>query len=154
MSEIDDAEPVAPTNASSAADAASAPSIQPEQIRISLQVSRALSGAGRETHQPCKPNEAAMNALVETTEKLRSKALASYDPDPFDAYMIALDVRSYQHRNREYGRIKVPQFTPRGWAPKAQFNEALLAAGFAPADEPPASQEETQAEEINGAIPF
>jgi hypothetical protein len=69
--------------------------------------------------------------------------------------MIALEVRSYQHQKREYGRIKVPQFTPMGWAPKTRFNEALVAAGFAPGAEPPASQEETQAAEMNQEdIPF
>jgi hypothetical protein len=68
--------------------------------------------------------------------------------------MIALDVGSYQHQNREYGRIKYPLFTPMGWAPKTAFNDALAAAGFTPGAEPPASQEETQAEEMSDAIPF
>jgi len=68
--------------------------------------------------------------------------------------IIALDVGSYQHQNREYGRIKYPLFTPMGWAPKAAFNETLAAAGFTPEAEPPASQEETQAEEISDEIPF
>ena len=52
--------------------------------------------------------------------------------------MIALDVGSYLHPNREYGRIKYPLFTPMGWAPKTAFNEALAAAGFTPGSEPPA----------------
>ena len=63
--------------------------------------------------------------------------------------MIALDVGSYQHQNREYGRIKYPLFTPMGWAPKTAFNEALAAAGFTPGSEPPAPQEEAQAEQMN-----
>ena len=66
--------------------------------------------------------------------------------------MIALEVDSYQHQKREYGRIKVPRFTPMGWAPKVKFNEALVAAGFAPADEPPALGDEAQAD--NDEIPF
>jgi len=68
--------------------------------------------------------------------------------------IIALDVGSYPHQNREYGRIKYPLFRPAGWAPKAGFNEALAAAGFTPGTEPPASQEETQADEMNDDIPF
>jgi hypothetical protein len=53
---------------------------------------------------------------------------------------------------RRYGRH--PLFRPAGWAPKAGFNEALAAAGFTPGTEPPASQEETQADEMNDDIPF
>jgi hypothetical protein len=68
--------------------------------------------------------------------------------------MIALDVGSYQHQNREYGRIKYPLFTPMGWASKTVFNQALAAAGFTPGAEPPAPQEEAQAEQMNDAIPF
>jgi hypothetical protein len=67
---------------------------------------------------------------------------------------IALDVGSYQHQNREYGRIKYPLFVPMGWAPKTAFNEALAAAGFTPESEPPVPQEEAQAEQMNDEIPF
>src|SRR5262249_54575450 len=42
--------------------------------------------------------------------------------------MIALDVDSYQHKVKEYGRIKFPKFTPMGWQPKATFDAALAAA--------------------------
>jgi hypothetical protein len=68
--------------------------------------------------------------------------------------MIALDVGSYLHQNREYGRIKYPLFTPMGWAPKTAFNDALAAAGFTPGAEPPAPQEEAQAEQMNDEVPF
>jgi hypothetical protein len=66
--------------------------------------------------------------------------------------MIALDVGSYQHQNREYGRIKYPVLTPMGWAPKEVFTDALAAAGLGA--EPPASPEETQAEDMGDDIPF
>jgi hypothetical protein len=68
--------------------------------------------------------------------------------------MIALDVGSYQHQNREYGRIKYPVFKPMGWTPKEVFTDALAVAGFTPGAEPPASPEETQAEEMSDDIPF
>ena len=68
--------------------------------------------------------------------------------------MIALDVGSYLHPNREYGRIKYPLFTRMGWVSKTAFNEALAAAGFTPGAEPPALQEEAQAEQMNDEIPF
>src|SRR5262249_3418260 len=68
--------------------------------------------------------------------------------------MIALDVGSYQHQHREYGRIKYPLFTSMGWASKNAFNEELSAAGIPPGADPPAPQEETQAEQMNDGIPF
>ena len=45
--------------------------------------------------------------------------------------IIALDVDAYKHKNKAFGRIKIPQFTPMGWEPKAKFNEALAAIGVA-----------------------
>jgi hypothetical protein len=84
--------------------------------------------------------------------------------------MIALDVDSYQHKNREYGRIKFPKFTPMGWAPKSTFDSALVAAGFMVAEDnddgtpsaapalpplppkPPAPT--TPADELSDDIPF
>jgi hypothetical protein len=68
--------------------------------------------------------------------------------------VIALEVGSYQHANKEFGRIKFPKFKLIGWAPKSKFDEALAAAGFALGAEPPASQEETQAVEMSDEIPF
>jgi hypothetical protein len=68
--------------------------------------------------------------------------------------MIAVEVHSYQHHKREYGRIKVPRFTLISWAPKAKFNEALVAAGFALAGEPPEAEDEAQADRLNDEIPF
>jgi hypothetical protein len=67
--------------------------------------------------------------------------------------VIALEVGSYQHANKEYGRIKFPKFTLMSWVPKTGFNEALVAAGLTPGKEPPAP-EETQADDIDDSIPF
>jgi len=52
-------------------------------------------------------------------------------PDEFP--IVALEVGSYQHSNKAYGRIKFPIFKIVGWAPKAELNEALDGAG---GDEP------------------
>jgi hypothetical protein len=71
-----------------------------------------------------------------------------------DVYpVIALEVGSYQHANKEFGRIKFPKFTLMSWVPKTGFNEALAAAGLTPGKEPPAP-EETQADDIDDSIPF
>jgi hypothetical protein len=48
---------------------------------------------------------------------------------PNDHLKVALGVDSYQHKNREYGRIKFPKFSVVGHTPKSAFNEALTAAG-------------------------
>lgn len=68
--------------------------------------------------------------------------------------MIALDVDSYQHKVKEYGRIKFPKFTPAGWAPKATFDAALAAAGIAVAEAEPAEPLPTTAEELSDTVPF
>src|SRR5262249_17578819 len=66
--------------------------------------------------------------------------------------LIALDVDSYQHKLKEYGRIKIPRLTPRGWEPKSKFDAAFAAAGVAEneATEPLP----TAAEELSDTIPF
>ena len=66
--------------------------------------------------------------------------------------MIALDVDSYQHKIKEYARIKFPRFTPAGWAPKVTFDAALAGAGFAVTEDTPA--EPDKSEEISDEIPF
>jgi hypothetical protein len=68
--------------------------------------------------------------------------------------LIALDVDSYQHKVKEYGRIKVPRFTPAGWEPKAKFDAALTAAGFAASDDAPAEPTPAPADEMSDEIPF
>jgi hypothetical protein len=68
--------------------------------------------------------------------------------------LIALDVDSYQHKVKEYGRIKVPRFTPAGWEPKAKFDAALTAAGFAASDDAPAEPTPAPADEMSDKIPF
>ena len=67
--------------------------------------------------------------------------------------MITLEVGSYQHANKEFGRIKFPKFTLIDWSPKANFNQALAAAGLMPAPEPHVP-EEAQTDQMNDAIPF
>jgi len=66
--------------------------------------------------------------------------------------MIALNVDSYPHKIKEYGRIKFPLFTPAGWAPKATFDSALTAAGFTVAEDAPA--ETDNSDEMSDAVPF
>jgi hypothetical protein len=68
--------------------------------------------------------------------------------------MIALDVDSYQHKVKEYGRIKVPRFTPAGWEPRAKFDAALAAAGFAVTEDAPAEPLPSPANEMSDEIPF
>jgi hypothetical protein len=72
-------------------------------------------------------------------------------PDVFP--LIELGVGSYQHSNKEFGRIKFPDFVPAGWVPKAPFHAALAAAGLAPSVEPPAPEPDP-ADELCDSIPF
>jgi hypothetical protein len=74
-----------------------------------------------------------------------------YHPDELP--MIALDVGSYQHPNKEYGRIKFPRFIPKGYGPKSKFDEALAAAGYA-ASETPAPPLEPADNELGDKIRF
>jgi len=64
---------------------------------------------------------------------------------PDELPIISLEVGSYQHSNKAYGRIKFPIFDVKGWAPKAEFAEALSEA--APATE----QEDAPAKKGKGA---
>ena len=77
-------------------------------------------------------------------------------PDVFP--LIALDVDSYQHPNREFGRIKFPVFAPAGYAPKAGFVAALTAAGIVtaePAEPAPAEAEKDALDGmLNDEIPY
>ena len=66
--------------------------------------------------------------------------------------IVALDVNSYQHNNKAYGRIKVPQLTPMGWEPKSKFNEALAAIGIGVIEVAPAAADPADA--MNDEIPF
>ena len=49
-------------------------------------------------------------------------------PDVYPIVMLGVD--SYQHKKKEYGRIKYPKFIPAGYEPKAKFLAALEAAGM------------------------
>ena len=77
-------------------------------------------------------------------------------PDVFP--LIALSVDSYQHPNREFGRIKFPVFAPAGYAPKKDFLAALAAAGIAtaePAEPAPAETEKDALDDIiDDTIPY
>jgi hypothetical protein len=68
--------------------------------------------------------------------------------------IIALDVDSYQHKVKEFGRIKFPRFTPMGWAPKSKFDAALAAAGLALNETESAEPLPSAADEMSDAIPF
>jgi hypothetical protein len=70
--------------------------------------------------------------------------------------IIALDVDSYQHKVKEYGRIKFPRFTPAGWEPKSRFDGALVEAGLSPMSDDDGAAEPlpTAAEEVSDEIPF
>jgi hypothetical protein len=72
-----------------------------------------------------------------------------------DVYpVIALGVDSYQHPNREYGRIKLPEFTPVGYVPKTKFLAALEAAGLVSVEQqsPPIQPEPGDA--FSDEVPF
>ena len=56
---------------------------------------------------------------------------------PTEYPIVALGVGSYQHPNRDYGRIKFPTFEIVGWAQKDVFTED--AVGVAPDAEPEAA---------------
>jgi hypothetical protein len=72
--------------------------------------------------------------------------------------LIALGVDSYQHPNREYGRIKIPIFAPAGYAPKKDFLTALAAAGFVTTEPAQLASAEVEKDgiddKLNDEIPF
>src|SRR5262249_29903088 len=57
---------------------------------------------------------------------------------PDDLPLIALDVDSYQHKIREYGRISVPVFTVIGWEHRERFIKAMKEAGYDAPESAPA----------------
>jgi hypothetical protein len=77
-------------------------------------------------------------------------------PDVFP--LIALGVDSYQHPNREFGRIKFPVFAPAGYEPKGRFLDALAAAGIVtaePAELTPAEVGKDALDDVlNDEIPY
>jgi hypothetical protein len=66
--------------------------------------------------------------------KAYGKALAQR-PDEYP--VISIGVNSYNHPNKEYGRIKVPTFAIVGWAPKNVFADDAVAADAPVAAEAP-----------------
>jgi hypothetical protein len=76
-----------------------------------------------------------------------------HHPDVFP--LIKLNVGAYQHPNKEYGRIKFPDFFPDGWAPKTAFAAAMAAAGYISTTEPEIeSVVPSLADEMSDEIPF
>lgn len=73
-----------------------------------------------------------LNAIGELC-KAYGKAMRQR-PDEFP--IVALKVGSYQHSNKAYGRIKFPIFEVTGWAPKAEFAQALGEAAAETTAEP------------------
>lgn len=72
-----------------------------------------------------------------------------------DVYpVIALGVDSYQHPNREYGRIKVPEFTLVGYVPKTKFLAALEAAGLVTAEQPSPPIQPEPGDAFSDEVPF
>jgi len=73
-------------------------------------------------------------------------------PDVFPK--VTLGVGSYQHANKEFGRIKFPEFAPAGYAPKTLFYDALSAAGFMVPEAAPAAIESKTTDEFSDEVPF
>src|SRR5262249_54397153 len=66
--------------------------------------------------------------------------------------IVALDLDSYQHKIKDYGRIKFPKFTAMGWAPKSKFDDALIAAGFTVSESEPAEPQQSTADELSDEL--
>lgn len=62
--------------------------------------------------------------------------------------VIELNVDSYRHSNKAYGKIFVPKFDVAGWAEKAEFAEALEAADQEAAAEDKARKERDDMDEV------
>lgn len=70
---------------------------------------------------------------------------------PNDLPRISLRSDSYQHPNREYGRIKTPLFELVGWEVKDRVVAALAEAGLAPAEPEPLPP---IAKDLDDEVPF
>src|SRR5262249_323064 len=71
---------------------------------------------------------------------------------PHDFLLVALGVASYEHANKQYGRIKFPVFAPAGYVPKTKFLEALAAVGILAPESTPI--EVDAGDELNDSVPF
>jgi hypothetical protein len=74
-----------------------------------------------------------------------------------DVYpIISLSVNSYQHKKKEYGRIKYPEFISAGYEPKAKFLTALEAVGVFVAELPDTSSDlpPSHPDELSDEVPF
>jgi hypothetical protein len=65
-------------------------------------------------------------------------------------------VDSYQHKDRNLGRIKFPVFEPAGYVPKKDFLAALAEGGYATAEYPEAASTEAEDDDfkMDDEIPF
>ena len=70
---------------------------------------------------------------------------------PDELPRISLSSDSYQHPNREYGRIKTPLFELVGWEAKDRVLAALAEAGLTPAEAEPLPP---IAKDLDDEIPF
>src|SRR5262249_142577 len=71
--------------------------------------------------------------------------------------VIKINTDSYQHKDRELGRIKFPVFEPAGYIPKADMYAALDGAGAgmtAVEAEAVSADAEADEDEMNDSIPF
>jgi hypothetical protein len=74
-------------------------------------------------------------------------------PDVFPLIKIGVD--SYQHKDRNLGRIKFPVFEPAGYVPKADFLAALAEGGFTTAEYPAAETVDDDEDfKMDDSIPF
>jgi hypothetical protein len=74
-----------------------------------------------------------------------------------DVYpIVRLGVDSYQHKKKEYGRIKYPKFIPAGYEPKAKFLATLEAAGVfvAALSDEGSTLLSPQPDELTDKVPF
>lgn len=92
---------------------------------------------------------------INTIARLAKRYAAHRKRHP-DVYpIISLGVGSYQHPNKEFGRIKFPEFVPAGYEPKTKFLTALETAGIATPEDgsaPPIQPEPS--DEFSDAVPF
>ena len=62
--------------------------------------------------------------------------------NPGEFPIVALNVDSYRHSNKSYGKIFVPDFKVVGWTEKSEFAEALAAADAAASGRDDSGQED------------
>lgn len=94
---------------------------------------------GEEFYTFTTSSRGGLNAIGELCKSYGK--LMRQKPDQFP--IVALGVGSYQHTNKSFGRIKFPILELVGWAPKAEFVDALAGE----------SQVRAGQDEINNEVP-